>query len=147
MATVHLKESTTVSPGRFIAALTNFGPGRGKIFAYSHEDAVRVNGLGDTSADVTEGSAGGVWERLRYDWSQPNMVRLTTIDSNIWSSKSSWVYTLTSRSDGGTEIDLVVVRTGRNAKGRLAAGLVAVAGRWLIGRDLRHTLRAIERAG
>jgi hypothetical protein len=32
-------------------------------------------------ADVTEGS-GGVWERLRYDWSDPNRVVLTTTDSN-----------------------------------------------------------------
>ena len=147
MATVHVKQSTTVPPDRFIAALTNFGPGRGKVFAYSHEDSVKVNARGDTWADVTEGSAGGVWERLRYDWSQPNVVRLTTTDSNVWSSESGWVYTLAPRADGGTDIDLVAVRKGRNAKGRLAAGLVALAGRSLIGRDLRRSLRAIEQSG
>lgn len=144
MATIHVKQSTTVPPGRFVAALTNFGPGRGKIFAFSDEDSVKVNAHGDTWADVTEGSAGGVWERLRYDWSQPNVVRLTTTDSNVWSAESGWVYTLTPRADGGTDIDLVLVRKGRNAKGRLAAGLVAVAGKRLTGRDLRRTLKAIE---
>ena len=70
MATIHIRQSTSVPPGRFIAALTNFGPGRSKIFAHSHEDSVTVNARGDDWADVTEGSAGGFWERLRYDWSQ-----------------------------------------------------------------------------
>ncbi len=147
MATIHLKESTAVPSERFVAALTNFGPGRGKIFAYSHEDSVKVNARGGTWADVTEGSAGGAWERLRYDWSQPNVVCLTTVDSNIWSSGSGWTYTLTPRQDGGTDVDLVVVHMGRNLKGRVAAGLIAVTGRWLLGRDLRRTLRAIEQAG
>jgi hypothetical protein len=146
MATIHVKESTTVSPDRFIAALTNFGPGRGKVFAYSDEGSVQVNARGDTWADVTEGSAGGVWERLHYDWSQPNVVRLTTTASNVWSSESSWLYTLTPRNDGGTDIDLVLVRRGRNAKGRLAAGLVWVAGKSLTGRDLRRSLKAIEQS-
>jgi hypothetical protein len=146
MATVHIKQSTTVAPDRFIAALTNFGPGRGEIFAYSHEDSVKVKARGDTWAEVTEGSAGGVWESLRYDWSQPNVVRLTTLESNIWGPSSGWTYTLTPRNDGGTDIDLVVVRKGRNARGRVAAGLVAPAGTRLVGRDLRRTLEAIEQS-
>jgi len=95
MATIHIRQSTSVPPGRFIAALTNFGPGRGKIFAHSHEDSVTVNARGDDWADVTEGSAGGFCERLRYDWSQPNVARLTNTGSNAWSAESDWVYTLT----------------------------------------------------
>lgn len=147
MPTVHVKQSTTVPPDRFIAALTNFGPGRGVIFGNSNEDSVRVNDRGDTWADVTEGSTAGVWERLRYDWSQPNVVRLTTTDSNAWSSESSWLYTLTSRSDGGTDIDLVAVRKARSIKGRLIAGLLAVGGKSILGADLRKTLKAIEHSG
>jgi hypothetical protein len=38
-------------------------------------------------ADVTEGS-GGIWERLHYDWSDPNRVVLTTSDSNVWGGAS-----------------------------------------------------------
>ena len=146
MSTIHIKQSTGVPPERFIAALTNFGPGRGKIFAHSHEDSVKVNARGDTWADVTEGSAGGFWERLRYDWSQPNVLRLTNTDSNAWSTQSNWVYTLTPRNDGGMDIDLVAVRKGRNAKGRLGAALMAVAGNWIIGADLRKSLKALERS-
>jgi hypothetical protein len=46
-----------------------------------------------------------------------DVVPLATTDSNIWSSDSSWVYTLTPRNDGGTDIDVVLTRTGRSAKG------------------------------
>jgi hypothetical protein len=93
---------------------------------------------------MTEGSSGALWERLRCDWSELNVVRLTTIDSNVWRPGSSWVYSLTSRADGGTDIDLVVVRKGRNVRGRLSAALMAVTGRPILRRDLRRSLRAIE---
>jgi hypothetical protein len=144
MTTVHVKAITTVPPDRFIAALTGFGPGRGKIWGHSNEDSVKVNARGDTWADVTEGSTAGVWERLRYDWSEPNVVRLTTTDSNAWSTESSWLYTLTPRVDGRTDIDLVAVRKGRTLKGRLIAALLAVGGKPIVGGDLRKSLAAIE---
>ena len=73
MTTVHIRQSTTVSLNRFIAALINFGPGRGEIFASSREHKVRVNIRGDTWTDVTEGSSGARWERLRCDWSELNV--------------------------------------------------------------------------
>jgi hypothetical protein len=144
MTTVHINASTTVPPDRFIAALSSFGPGRGRIWGHSNEDSVKVNARGDTWADVTEGSTAGLWERLRYDWSEPNVVRLNTTDSNAWSTESSWVYTLSPRIDGGTDIDLVVVRKGRSVKGRLIAALLAVGGKSIVGGDLRRSLRAIE---
>jgi hypothetical protein len=143
MPTVHVHESTTVPPERFVAALTDFGPGRDEIFRNSH---AKVHASGDTWADVTEGVSVG-WERLRYDWSQPNVVSLTTTDSNAWSTGSTWVYTLTPRADGGTDVDLVLARKGRNARGRLGAGLMAVGGKSLVGADLRRTIKAIEQQG
>jgi hypothetical protein len=143
MPTVHIHESTSVPPDRFVAALTDFGPGRDEIFRNSH---AKVHESGDTWADVTEGASVG-WERLRYDWSQPNVVRLTTTDSNAWSTDSNWVYTLAPRADGGTDIDLVVARKGRNARAWLGAGLMAVGGKSLVRGDLRRSIKAIEAAG
>ena len=144
MTTVHIRQSTTVSLNRFVAALINFGPGRGEIFTNSREHEVRINVRGDTWTDVTEGSSGARWERLRCDWSELNVVRLTTIDSNIWRPGSGWVYSLTPRADGRTDIDLVVVRKGRSARGRISAALMAVTGKPILRRDLRKSLRAIE---
>ena len=74
---------------------------------------------GPTEADVTEGSS-GIWERLHYDWSDPNHVVLTTTDSNAWGDGPSHTYTFTRQADGTTEVDSVVVRDGKNLKGRLA---------------------------
>ncbi|MGG7380149.1 hypothetical protein ACQ7B2_15780, partial [Escherichia coli] len=69
---------------------------------------------------VTEGS-GGVWERLSYDWSDPNRVVMTTTDSNAWGGNSGHTYTFTRLPDGTTDLDTTVVRDGKNLKGRAFA--------------------------
>jgi len=83
MSTIHLKATTTSSPEQFVAGLTDFGPGRQKLFPNSADGNLKVHDQGDRTADVTEGS-GGIWERLHYDWSDPNRVVLKTTDSNTW---------------------------------------------------------------
>ena len=54
----------------------------------------QVHQLGETTAEVTEGSAfaDGVWERARYDWSAPGTVRITVPDSNAFAPGGSWTY-------------------------------------------------------
>lgn len=71
-----------------------------------------------TDADVTEGP-GGVWERLHYDWSDPTRIVITDTDSNARGGRSGYLYTLTARPDGRTDIDEVVTRDGKNLKGRI----------------------------
>jgi hypothetical protein len=61
---------TNSTPEQFVAALTDFGPGRSKLFGNSADDYLKVHDQGPRQADVTEGSR-GVWERLHYDWSDP----------------------------------------------------------------------------
>ena len=48
---------------------------------------------------------------------------MKTTDSNAWGGDSGHTYTFTRQPDGTTEVDVVVVRDGRNFKGR-ALGLV-----------------------
>src|SRR5262249_42532271 len=71
MSTIHLHQTTTATPQQFLTALTDFGPGRSKLFGNSADKYLKVHGRGPTEADVTEGSA-GIWERLHYDWSDPD---------------------------------------------------------------------------
>ena len=97
--------------------LADLGSGRSKLFGNSADEYLKVHDRGPSQADVTEGS-GGIWERLHYDWSDPNHVVLTT-DSNTWGGASGHTYTFTRRPDGLTDIDVVVVRDGKNFKGRL----------------------------
>ena len=75
MSTIHLHRTTTATPEQYIAGLTDFGPGRSKLFGNSADEYLKVHDRGPTQADVTEGS-GGIWERLHYDWSDPNHVVL-----------------------------------------------------------------------
>ena len=75
MSTIRFHQTTTATPEQFIAGLTDFGPGRSKLFKNSADSYLKVHSRGAHEADVTEGS-GGVWERLHYDWSDPNHVIL-----------------------------------------------------------------------
>ena len=143
MATIHLKLTTTSTPEQFVAGLTDFGPGRAKLFGNSADGYLEVHDQGPGHADVTEGSR-GVWERLRYDWSDPNRVVMTTTDSNLWAGGSGHTYTFTPRPDGTTELDAVVVREGKNLKGRALALVLAVAGKRVLGKELGKTVKAIE---
>ena len=143
MSTIHLHQNTTATPEQFLAGLTDFGPGRSKLFGNSADGYLKVHDQGPSQADVTEGS-GGIWERLHYDWADPNRVVLTTTDSNLWGGASGHTYTLTRRPDGTTDVDAVVVREGKNLKGRLLAILLRAGGQRILARALEKTARAIE---
>jgi len=146
MTTVRVTESTTATPEQFLAGLTDFGPDRSEIWPNSQPKFLTVHGQGDTWADVTEGSAagGGVWERLRYDWSNPLDIVLTTTDSNTWGRKSGHRYTLTSNADSSTTVQTVMVRDGISIKGRALALVLTVLGKPFLRKGMRGVLRAIE---
>jgi hypothetical protein len=133
MSTIHFHQTTTSTPEQFVAGLTNFGPGRSKLFPNSADSYLNVHHQGPADADVTEGS-GGIWERLHYDWSDPNHVKLTTTDSNMFGGASGYTYTLTRQSDGMTDVDVVIVREGKNLKGKVLAGVLGTVGRARWGR-------------
>ena len=143
MSTIHLRQTTPSTPEQFVAGLTDFGPGRAKLFGNSTDEYLKVHRQGPKEADVTEGS-NGIWERLHYDWSDPNRVVMTTTDSNLWSSSSGHTYTFTRRRDGMTELDAVVVRDGKNIKGRLLGLVLGIFGKRVLGKELAKTVKAIE---
>jgi hypothetical protein len=143
MPTIHLAATTTATPEQFVAGLTDFGPGRSELFGNSADSYLTVHDQGPQYADVTEGSA-GIWERLRYDWSDPDRVVLTTLDSNVWGGRSGHTYTLTRKPDGTTGVDVVVVREGKNLQGRALGLVVGVVGKRFLGRALAGTIKAIE---
>lgn len=143
MARIHFTEQTTVTPEQFVASLTDFGPGRRQLFPNSADQYLKVHETGPDHADVTEGSA-GIWERLRYDWSDPHRVVMTTIDSNFWGGNSGHTYTLTPQPDGTTQVDVVVVREGKNLKGRAAELLVGIAGKSVLRKAMKSTIKAVE---
>jgi hypothetical protein len=143
MPTIHLHQTTTATPEQFLAGLTDFGPGRSELFGNSADSYLKVHDRGPHEADVTEGSA-GIWERLHYDWSDPRRVVMTTTDSNVWGGRSGHTYTFTRKPDGTTEVDVVVIREGKNLKGRMLGALVGTGGKRVLAKALAKTAKAIE---
>ena len=143
MSTIHLHQTTTSTPEQFVAGLTDFGPGRSKLFGNSADAYLKVHDQGPGQADVTEGS-GGIWERLHYDWSDPNRVVLTTTDSNVWGGHSGHTYTFKRQPNGTTDVDVVVVREGKNVKGRVLGVLVGTIGKRVLRKAFGNTVKAIE---
>ena len=143
MATFHFKQTTTATPEQFVAGLTDFGPGRSKLFGNSADELPRGVRPGPGHADVKEGSA-GVWERLRYDWSDPNRVVLTTTDSNAWGGGSGHTYTFKRTADGTTEIDYVVVRDAKNFRGRVLELVLKTVGKGNLEKAFASAVKAIE---
>jgi hypothetical protein len=123
MSTIHLHRTTTLTPDQYIAGLTDFGPGRSKLFGNSAEEYLKVHHLGPAQADVTEGS-GGIWERLHYNWSDPNRVVLTTTHSNAWGGASGHTYTFTRRL---TRSSCATARTSKVGYSALCSGPSAEA--------------------
>jgi hypothetical protein len=143
MSTIHFHQTTTSTPGQFIAGLTDFGPGRSKVFSNSAESYLKVHRMGTRDADVTEGGR-GTWERLYYDWSDPNIVRIKTTDSNVFGGASGYTYTLTPQPDGTTDVDVVIVREGKNLKGHVVAGVLGTVGKSVLRKAFVHSVKAIE---
>jgi hypothetical protein len=92
---------------------------------------------------VTEGGS-GVWERLHYDWSDPNRVVATTTDSNSYGGASGHTYTFTRNPDGTTTIDYVVVREGKNVRGRVLGLVLGTIGKGKLQKAFEDSVRAIE---
>ena len=143
MTKIHFDQKTTLTPAQYIAGLTDFGPGRSKVFSNSADDYLKVHHVGTHEADVTEGS-GGVWERLDYDWSDPERVVLTTTDSNTWGGASGYTYTFRRLPDGATEVDVVIVREGKNAKGKVLALVLGTVGKGVLAKAFANSIKAIE---
>ena len=140
---IHFHQTTRLTADQYVAGLTDFGPGRSKLFGNSADEYLKVHSRGRFEADVTEGS-GGIWERLHYDWSNPNHVVLTTTDSNVWGGASSHTYNFTRHPNGTTDIDLVVVRKGKNLKGWMLGFVLRTIGRSVLEKAFVNSVKAIE---
>jgi hypothetical protein len=146
MAHVSADVDTTVPAQAIIGALTDFSDKRIELWPNIDREYYEVHDVGRTSAEVTEGSR-GVWERTRYDWSEPGTVRIQVQDSNAFRPGSWWVYDVQPRPEGGSHVHLEFQRRPRNARGLLLSALLSVFGRKIFGTFLEETLHRLERRG
>ncbi len=116
MSTIHLHRTTTATPEQFLSALIDFGPGRSKLFGNSADNYLKVHHRGAADADVTD----------------------------LWGGNSGHVYNFTRRPDGRTDVDAVVVRDGKNLKGRGLGLVLGTVGKGVLDKAFGNTVKAIE---
>jgi hypothetical protein len=129
MAKVRYGVDGATSAERFIAALTDFSDRRPAIWPGLSANLFTVHELGATWADVTEGTdvGGGVWARERYDWSTPDVVTLTLLDSADFRPGTVTRYRVTSRP-GGCHVEVEFHRIAHSLRGRLVGAAVQLFG-------------------
>jgi hypothetical protein len=64
--------------------------------------------------------------------------------ANVWGGGSGHTYTLTRQTNGTTNVDDVVVREGKNFKGRMLGLLLGTIGTSFLERAFSNAIRAIE---
>jgi hypothetical protein len=62
----------------------------------------------------------------------------------MWGGASGHTYTLTRRPNGTIDVDAVVVREGKNLKGRILGFVLGTIGKRVLKKAFANTIKAIE---
>ena len=62
----------------------------------------------------------------------------------MWGAGSGHTYTFSRRLDGTTDIDVVVVRNGKNLKGLVLGFVLGTIGRRVLEKAFENSVKAIE---
>ncbi len=118
MPQVRVADETSVSPERVLEAARDFSARRAELWRDVYTEHMTVHESGDTWADVTEGNPwpiGLVWERLRYDWSEPGVLKGAVVDWNLFKAGSTWNLAASPSANGGSRVEITA---DRRLKGR-----------------------------
>ena len=127
-----------IPPERVVAALVDFGPDRARIYPEtSHPAVYRVHQVGDRHAEVTEGMP-WAWSRERYDWSQPGVVTLAQLESNV--ARNGTIRYEIEAEGTGSRIRCNRYREFYGVRGRLAGTFMVLFGAAILRRQLRTGL-------
>ncbi|PSM42945.1 hypothetical protein C6Y14_12220 [Streptomyces dioscori] len=126
MTVVKFHLVSTLSPSGVQEALTDFSPTRATAWPTIDAEHFTVHDLGDTWAEVTEGTS-SAWERARYAWTPGgDTVTITTLDSKLFGAGGGWVFRMTPEGDG-TRVDVELTREPDTIKGKMLAALLPLA--------------------
>lgn len=145
MARIHYEAEGQIGPDRMIAALTDFTERRPRLWPGLSARLFQLHGLGESSAEVTEGTdvLGGVWARERYDWSVPGLVRLTLLEAPDFATGTTIEYRVTARSGGGCHVAVDFHRIACSPRGRLVGAIVQLRGARRFAAELRTAMARI----
>jgi hypothetical protein len=126
VAAVRFHLVSTLSPKDVLGVLTDFSPYRAEAWPTIDAEHFEVHGLGDTWAEVTEGTA-APWERACYE-GEPDgdTVTITTLDSKLFGAGGGWVFRMTPAGDD-TRVDVELTRQPSTFKGKVLASPLPIA--------------------
>ena len=136
---------THVSAEAVLAALVDFSPRRAIIWKETCDPSVyRVHAVSGTWAEATEGVS-YAWSRERYDWSIPEVVTLTQLESNIAEPVGSIRYTVAPLPEGGARVVCERYRVFRGARGRVFGTFMVLFGAQVLRSQFRTALARVAR--
>jgi hypothetical protein len=138
--TLRFEVETDLPPARVLGALIDFTDRRPELYRNIDRAHFRVHAQGPDWAEVTEGNV-LAWERNRYEWdSAAGTVTVKTTESDSWSPGSRWDYRLRPTPDGGTRVEVTVVRNARTLRGKVIALGLPLMGVRILRADLENVL-------
>ncbi len=63
-----------------------------------------------------------------------------TTDSNVFGGASGYTYTLRRQSNGSTDVDVVIVREGKNFRGRVLSALLGSVAKRVLGKAFADSI-------
>jgi len=141
MAVVRFHLVSALDQKDVLEVLTDFSPSRAEAWPTIDAEHFQVHELGDTWAEVTEGTA-AAWERARYEWEPGgDTVTITTLDSKLFGAGGGWVFRMTPEGDG-TRVDVELTREPSTLKGKMLAALLPVAAHSTLRKSFAQPLQA-----
>ena len=148
MAKVEMDVETSASPEAVKAALLDFSDRRPEIWPGIEPSLYEVYAIGDTFADVREGSkmpGAEIWAKEHYDWSAGDLISWTVQESTFCAPGSGVSAAITPRGDGGSRIHLTWTRTPTSLVGRLATAVIVLTRGRPVAHSFRLALAKLER--
>ena len=69
---------------------------------------------------------------------------MTAVESDTWAPGSQWRYRLASTANGGTDVEVTVVRNGRGPRGMVIGALITWFGRRMLRSDMEKVLERVR---
>ena len=139
--------ATNIPPELIRRALLDFTDRRPDIWPQLDRKTYRVHWVGDTEAEVTEGSPfPKVWSREHYDWSHPTTITWTAVESNFCVPGSHIAMDIAPDGSGGSKVAVNWDRTAANLRGRINLAVVAAGGNRLLNWATRKALSDVAKA-
>lgn len=129
MPTAEVDVETRLPPQRVREVMLDFTERRPELWPDLDREQYEVREVGESSAVIREGSrlpGMTIWAVERYDWSEPDTVRWTVVESNFCTPGDRVIATIHPNDDGGTRLHIDWSRRGTSFGGKVLVGIVGL---------------------